>query len=125
LMQHSDSGCSQRYAPRLLERVDAHTAIYHGRWHASGWAAALLAPRDAVLMRTWRCATLAIYPKLAFLHTIRLLAPPCWAAQRGTRMCLKNPHCVFCEISENAMNIHFPRWAVITALAAHLSLLEP
>ena len=55
LMQTGDERGSTRHAPRLLQRVDSHTAIYHGRWRAAGWAAALLAPRDAVLRRTWRC----------------------------------------------------------------------
>jgi len=44
-----------RHAPRLLQCLDSHTAVFHARWRASGWVAALLAPRDAVLRRSWRC----------------------------------------------------------------------
>jgi len=47
-----------RHAPRLLQRLDSHTAVFHARWRASGWVAALLAPRDAVLRRSWRCVAL-------------------------------------------------------------------
>ena len=54
-MQNGGERGSPRHAPRLLQRVDSHTGVYHGRWRAAGWAAALLAPRDVVLRRTWRC----------------------------------------------------------------------
>ena len=40
---------------RVLERVDDFTVIFAGTWCPAGWAAALLAPRQLVVKRTWRC----------------------------------------------------------------------
>lgn len=42
---------------KVIEKVDDSTIVFSGVWQAGGWAAALLAPRDVVIKRTWRCAT--------------------------------------------------------------------
>lgn len=39
---------------RVLEQVDDSTIVFAGRWQPGGWAAALLAPREVVVKRTWR-----------------------------------------------------------------------
>ena len=40
----------------VLQQDDAHTVVFAGAWRPAGWAAALLAPREVVVKRTWRCA---------------------------------------------------------------------
>ena len=44
---------------KVIEQVDKSTIVFTGVWQPGGWAAALLAPRDVVIKRTWRCAPTA------------------------------------------------------------------
>jgi hypothetical protein len=39
---------------KVLEKVDDSTIVFTGTWQPGGWAAALLAPREVVIKRTWR-----------------------------------------------------------------------
>ena len=39
---------------RVIEKVDDSTIVFTGVWQPGGWAAALLAPREVVIKRTWR-----------------------------------------------------------------------
>ena len=39
----------------MLQREDEHTIVFKGLWCPAGWASALLAPREVVVKRTWRC----------------------------------------------------------------------
>jgi hypothetical protein len=39
----------------ILQREDEHTIVFKGLWCPAGWASALLAPREVVVKRTWRC----------------------------------------------------------------------
>lgn len=43
---------------KVIEKVDDSTIVFTGVWQPGGWAAALLAPRDVVIKRTWRCAAM-------------------------------------------------------------------
>ena len=42
---------------KVLEKVDDSTIVFTGTWQPGGWAAALLAPREVVIKRTWRWGT--------------------------------------------------------------------
>ena len=39
---------------RVLQKEDDYTVVFAGNWCPAGWAAALLAPRQLVVKRTWR-----------------------------------------------------------------------
>ena len=44
---------------KVLEKVDSSTIVFTGTWQPGGWAAALLAPREVVIKRTWRWGCIA------------------------------------------------------------------